>query len=256
MKQNPLSEIYESKVLTSEALPSNKVKGEKELDDKIDAKKARTVAGQGPEACKKDLDTPKEMHGTEVHEPVVLKDSMENKTYEGAFEKLFKATINEEMMDEPSVEMDVTVPTSDEEMVDELEGTSDEVADLVTDLQDLMSSLQSILDKVSGENAGSENENEMEDEMGNEESFEDEVEDEEPFREAVDLKPLGDKGKVLMSKNNKVGGHPKVHGGKAHGGDIGCDPKLKPAKSFDKHLQNTKGKPEVKSTIKKGEFFK
>jgi len=81
MKQNPLSEIYESRVLTSEALPSNKVKGEKELDDKIDAKKARTVAGQGPEACKKDLDTPKEMHGTEVHEPTVLKDSMENKTY-------------------------------------------------------------------------------------------------------------------------------------------------------------------------------
>ena len=157
-------------------------------------------------------------------------------------------------MDEPSVEMDVTVPTSDEEMVDELEGTSDEVADLVTDLQDLMSSLQSILDKVSGENADSENE--MEDEMGNEESFEDEVEDEEPFREAVELKPLGDKGKALMSKNNKVGGNPKAHSGKAHGGNIESDPKLKPAKSFDKTLQNPKGKPEVKSTIKKGEFFK
>jgi hypothetical protein len=253
MKKNPLSEIYESKVLTSEAVPSNKVKGEKELDAKIEANaKATTVKGQGPEACAKDLDDPKEMHGTEVHDPQVLKDSMETKSYEGSFERLFKATINEEeMMDEPSMEMDVTVPTSDEEMVDELQGDSDEVADLVSDLQDLMSRLQTILDKVGGEAEASSDEVEVE--LGGE----DEVEaEEEPFEEAVDLKPLGDKGKVLMGKNNKVGGHPKAHGGKAHGGDVDSDPKLKPAKSFDKALQSPKGKPEVKSTVKKGDFFK
>jgi hypothetical protein len=254
MKKNPLSEIYESKVLTSEAVPSNKVKGEKELDAKIDAKKATTVKGQGPEACAKDLDTPKEMHGTEVHDPQVLKDSMETKSYEGSFERLFKATINEEMMDEPSMEMDVTVPTSDEEMVDELEGESDEVADLVSDLQDLMSRLQSILDKVGNEEErGEDSSDEIEAELGGEEEVEAE---EEPFEEAVDLKPLGDKGKVLMGKNNKVGGHPKVHGGKAHDGDVDSDPKLKPAKAHDKALQNPKGKPEVKSTVKKGDFFK
>ncbi len=255
MKKNPLSEIYESKVLTSEAVPSNKVKGEKELDAKIEANtKATTVKGQGPEACEKDLDTPKEMHGTEVHDPQVLKDSMETKSYEGSFEKLFKATINEEMMDEPSMEMDVTVPTSDDEMVDELEGESDEVADLVSDLQDLMSRLQSILDKVGNEEGrGEDSSDEIEAELGGE----DEVEaEEEPFEEAVDLKPLGDKGKALMGKNNKVGGHPKAHGGKAHGGDVDSDPKLKPAKSFDKALQSPKGKPEVKSTVKKGDFFK
>jgi hypothetical protein len=255
MKKNPLSEIYESKVLTSEAVPSNKVKGEKELDAKIEANtKAQTVKGQGPEACAKDLDSPKELKGTEVHDPQVLKDSMETeetKSYEGSFEKLFKATINEEMMDEPSMEMDVTVPTSDEEMVDELEGKADEVADLVSDLQDLMSRLQSILDKVGGEAEVSSDE--IETELGGE----DEVEaEEEPFEEAVDLKPLGDKGKVLMGKNNKVGGHPKAHGGKAHGGDVDSDPKLKPAKSYDKALQSPKGKPEVKSTVKKGDFFK
>jgi len=62
MKQNPLSEIYESKVLTSEAVPSNKVKGDKELDDMMNAKKARLVSGQGSEACKKDIHAPKEMH--------------------------------------------------------------------------------------------------------------------------------------------------------------------------------------------------
>jgi hypothetical protein len=257
MKKNPLSEIYESKVLTSEAVPSNKVKGDKELDAKIEANaKATTVKGQGPEACAKDLDAPKEMHGTEVHEPQVLKDSMdteETKSYEGAFEKLFKATINEEeMMDDPSMEMDVTVPTSDEEMADEIEGTNDEVSDLVSDLKDLMSKLQSILDKV-GEEAGSEVADEVETELGGEEEVDAE---EEPFEEAVDLKPLGDKGKVLMGKNNKVGGHPKVHGGKAHGGDVDADPKLKPAKAHDKALQSPKGKPEVKSTVKKGDFFK
>jgi hypothetical protein len=262
MKKNPLSEIYESKVLTSEAVPSNKVKGEKELDAKIEANaKAQTVKGQGPEACEKDLDTPEEhteySDGTKDAKsaPSVLKDSMEaeeTKSYEGAFEKLFKATINEEeMMDEPSMEMDVTVPTSDEEMVDELQGDSDEVADLVSDLKNLMTSLQSILDKVSGEAEASSDEVEVE--LGGE----DEVEaEEEPFEEAVDLKPLGDKGKVLMGKNNKVGGHPKAHGGKAHGGDVDSDPKLKPAKSFDKALQSPKGKPEVKSTVKKGDFFK
>jgi len=266
MKKNPLEEIYASKVLVSESIPSNKVKGEKELDAKIDAKKATTVAGQGPEACKKDLDTPKEMHGTEVHEPKVLKDSVEEapkKSFEGSFEKLFKATINEQFpgqdeMSSPEMEMEVEVPTSNDDMMDELEGEADEVSDLVSDLKDLMSKLQSILDKVSEEAGGEESNDEVEAEFGDEESAEQEVEaeDEEPVKEATELKPLGDKSKVLQNKNNKVGGAPKVHGGKAHGGNIESDPKLKPAKSFDKTLQNVKGKPEVKSTIKKGDFFK
>ena len=72
--------------------------------------------------------------------------------------------------------------------------------------------------------------------------------------EATELKPLGDKSKVLQNKNNKAGSV-KPHGGKAHGGDVDSDPKLKPAKSFDKSLQNPKGKAEV-GNVKKGEFFK
>jgi hypothetical protein len=266
MKKNPLEEIYTSKVLVSESVPSNKVKGEKELDAKIDAKKAKPVAGQGPEAAKKDLDSPEEMHGTEVHQPKVLKDSVEEapkKSFEGSFEKLFKATINEQFpgqdeMSSPEMEMEVEVPTSNDEMMDELEGEADEVSDLVSDLKDLMSKLQSILDKVSEETGEESAEDEVEAEFGDEESAEDEVEaeNEEPVKEATELKPLGDKSKVLQNKNNKIGGALKVHGGKAHGGDVESDPELKPAKSFDKALQNPKGKPEVKSTIKKGEFFK
>jgi hypothetical protein len=268
MKKNPLEEIYESKVLTSEAVPSNKVKGEKELDSMINAKKAQPVSGQGPDKVK-DVEKPEEAEGTDVKagEPKVLKDSVEEapkKSFEGSFEKLFKATINEQFPGEEvgAVEMDVDVPTSNDEMVDELEGEADEVSDLVSDLKDLMSKLQSILDKVTEEAGSEEKEDEAEAEFGDEESAEEEVESEEkeeeekPMGEATELKPLGDKSKVLQNKNNKVGGNPKVHGGKAHGGDVESDPELKPAKSFDKALQNPKGKPEVKSTIKKGDFFK
>jgi hypothetical protein len=269
MKKNPLSEIYESKVLTSEAVPSNKVKGDKELDAKIEANaKAATVKGQGPEACAKDLDTPEEhteySDGTKDTKsaPSVLKDSMETeetKSYEGAFEKLFKATINEEeMMDDPSMEMDVTVPTSDEEMVDELEGESDEVADLVSDLKNLMTSLQSILDKVSGEAEASSDEVEVE--LGGE----DEVEaEEEPFEEAVEAEVKGHAlhnlkaGTELMHPSKKeVKGAVKVTKGTADGGKLKNEPEPKAAKSFDKALQSPKSKPEVKSTVKKGDFFK
>jgi hypothetical protein len=265
MKKNPLEEIYTSKVLVSESVPSNKVKGEKELDAKIDAKKAQPVSNQGPESVK-GVKKPEEAEGTDVKAatPAVLKDSIEEapkKSFEGSFEKLFKATINEQFPGEEemgALEMDVEVPTSNDEMMDELEGEADEVTDLVSDLKDLMSKLQTILDKVTEESGSEEQEGEVEAEFSDEESAEQEVEDEdsEPVKEATELKPLGDKSKVLQNKNNKVGGNPKVHGGKAHGGDIESDPELKPAKSFDKTLQNVKGKPEVKSTVKKGEFFK
>jgi hypothetical protein len=259
MKKNPLEEIYASKVLVSESVPSNKVKDAKSLESEMDLKKGTTVAGQGPEAAKKGLVAPKEAHGTEVHTPQVLKDSMETeepkKAFEGSFEKLFKATISENMMDDNAMEMEVTVPTSDEEMADEIEDTTDEVTDLVGDLKEVMGKLQSILDKIGEETAGGE-ESEMEAEMGGEEAEGEESSEEEPFKEAVELKPLGDKGKALMGKNNKVGGNIKVHGGKADAGDVESDPELKPAKAHDKALQSPKGKPEVKSTVKKGEFFK
>lgn len=260
MKKNPLEEIYESKVLVSESVPSDKVKGDKELDAKIDAKKAHLVPGQGPEKAK-DVKKPEEAEGTDVKagEPKVLKDSVEEKpkrAFEGTFEKLFKATINEQFPGEGevgSIEMDVEIPTSDEEMVDELQDEKDEVSDLVSDLKSVMDHLQNILDKISDETSGSEESSEVEAEFGDEEV---EAEEENPVKEATELKPLGDKGKVLMGKSNQVKGAVKVSSGKAHTGEVESDPELKPAKAHDKSLQNPKGKPEVKSTVKKGEFFK
>lgn len=264
MKKNPLEEIYESKVLASEAVPSNKVKGEKELDVMIHGKKAQLVAGQGAEKVK-EVEKPEELEGTEVYsgKAAVLKDSVEEapkKSFEGSFEKLFKATINEEMDEQPEmgIEMDVEVPTSNEDMMDELEGEKDEVSDLVSDLKSVMDHLQSILNKISEETGDKEESSEEEAEFGNEEEADDveEVEtEEEAVKEATELKPVGKAGHSLMGKDNKAGSV-KPHGGKAHGGDVESDPELKPAKSFDKSLQSPKTKPEVKSTVKKGEFFK
>lgn len=258
MKKNPLEEIYASKVLVSEA-KDNVVAGEKELDSKIG--KAPLVSG-GTEKVKKDLEHPEEAEGTKVlnGEPKVLKDSMEKptKSFEGSFEKLFKATINEDMMgNEPVVDMEVEVPTSNEEMVDELEGEKDEVSDLVSDLKSVMDHLQNILDKISEESGSEEGEEEAEFGDEGEEASEESETEEEAVKEATELKPVGKAGHDLMSKaKGEVKGAVKVHGGKAQGGDVESDPELKPAKSFDKALQNPKGKPEVHSTVKKGEFFK
>lgn len=259
MKKNPLEEIYSSQVLLNEesSKTTNVVvpAGHQEI---AKSGKVGLVAGGATEKVKKDVEDPEEMEGTKVltGEPKVLKDSMEKptKSFEGSFEKLFKATINEEMGEMPEMEMEVEVPTSSEDMVDELEGDKDEVSDLVSDLKSVMDHLKNILDKISEE--GNSEEGEEESEFGNEgeEASEETETEEEAVKEATELKPVGKAGHNLMSKANKVGSI-KSHGGKAHGGDVESDPELKPAKSFDKSLQSTK-KFDVKSTVKKGEFFK
>lgn len=261
MKKNPLSDIYENKVLLNEE-KDNVVQDAKKLDAMIDAKKAQPVAGQGAEKVK-DLEEPEELKkysdGSKA-KAETLKDSVEapKAAFEGSFEKLFKATINEEMMDDESaMEMEVEVPTSNEEMVDELEDKEDEVSDLVSDLKSVMDHLQSILDKISNE-VESKEENEEEAEFGEEEENE-----EEKVEEAVEAEDHGHalvnakSGKGLMDKKSgEVKGAVKVHGGKAEGGTVESDPELKPAKPYDKALQNPKAKSEVKSTVKVGEFFK
>ena len=74
------------------------------------------------------------------------------------------------------------------------------------------------------------------------------------MKESVDKpKALGDKKKKLMAKSNKVGRlHPK--GGKAHTGKVSSSPE--PKALGDKKGSLQKGKPEVKSTVKKGDFIK
>lgn len=261
MKKNPLEEIYSSQVLLNEesSKTTNVVvpAGHQEI---AKSGKVGLVAGGATEKVKKDVEDPEEMKGTKVltGEPKKLNDSMEKptKSFEGSFEKLFKATINEEMGEMPEMEMEVEVPTSNEDMVDELEGDKDEVSDLVSDLKSVMDHLQNILDKISEE--GNSEEGEEESEFGNEgeEASEETETEEEAVKEATELKPVGKAGHDLMSKaKGQVKGAVKVHGGKAQGGDVESDPELKPAKPFNKALQSPRGKAEV-GNVKKGEFFK
>jgi hypothetical protein len=265
MKKNPLSEIYESKILTSEAVPSDKVKSPKDLDIESNVK-AETIKGQGPEGCKSSVDTPEEdKENSQTKNMKVENQNIEGTeapSYEGAFEKLFKKTLTEEFNDiATDMAADVEVPTSDEEMADELESDTDEVSDLVSDLKSVMDHLQNILDKISEEtNSEEDNKEEGSEESESEESKE---KDYSEFEESVDAKELGHPlhnlkaGTDLTSKaKGEVKGAVKTSKGKADGGDVESDPDVKPAKAHDKACQNPKGKPEVKSTVKKGEFFK
>jgi len=250
MSKNPLSDIYANKVLLNEDKDNVVVPaGQQEI---AKGGKVGLAKDHGLEKVK-DVEDPEEAEGTKIltGEPKKLNDSMQapTKSFEGSFERLFKATINEEMGETPEMEMEVEIPTSDEDMVDELEGSKDEVSDLVSDLKAVMDHLQGILDKVSGESEseGSEEEAEFGDESSETE--------EEAVGEAVELKAVPDSaGKKLMSKGNKVGSL-KARGGKVSSGELEIVPDLKPAKSFDKSLQSTKNH-EVKSSIQKGDFFK
>ena len=174
MKNNHLSDIYSQKVLLNEE-KSPVVKGAKELESKIG--KAGLVGNQGPEKSKKGLETPEENKKySDGAKAKTMKESA--KSYEGAFEKLFKATITEQEMDEPGVEMEVEVPTEPEGMVDEIE--SEESGDLVSELRDIVDRLQEVLANLSDEDS---DENELENESGESEEGENE---EEPYEESDD----------------------------------------------------------------------
>lgn len=207
-----------------------------------------------------------EMEDTEVDPTKDEEEEKEEKVKKesftmSAFETLFKKTLNEELEEEMAVtpEMeagDETLDLEDEpEMEDEMEETEEEEGDLLSDLKDLQDKLTSILAKL--EDAGEEDMEEG-DEDYSEEDFDEEFSDEEgeetSMKESMDKpKALGDKKKKLMAKANKVGRlHPK--GGKAHTGKVASSPEPKALGDKKAHLQ--KGKPEVKSTVKKGEFIK
>jgi hypothetical protein len=272
MKKNPLSDIYTNNVLLREG-KDNVVANSKELDSKIDAKKAHLVKDQGVAKSKKNVEDPEELKkysngekAKEVKENVNMSNEPK-KAFEGSFEKLFKATINEEVNEELGDEElglgEVDVPTTDDGMIDELEGEKDEVSDLASDLKSVIDHLSSILDKLSGgrdqseEDEGSEEGHEAEEEEGKgseEEPFEEAVEADVEGHALVDAKKL-EKGFVGPKGKYEVKGAVKVSKGKANGSTTGPDEDLKPAKSFDKALQNTK-KQEAKSTVKVGDFFK
>lgn len=210
--------------------------------------------------------------------PENLKYNKQQENYTmSAFETLFKKTLIEELepeaqehediSSEPAGDEDLSAEpsedTSDEELHDEEESHEETEADLISDLRDLQTKLNSILTKLEGLESeegeeGEEGEEEYSDEDFNEEfDNNEESEESEPVvaKESIDKpKPFSDsKGKQLLSKKNKVGKiNPK--GGKVHSGKFKSEPNPKAVSS--KVANMTKGKPEVSSTVKKGDFIK
>lgn len=253
--KNQLSEIYSQKILLNEE-KSSVVKTSKELDSKIG--KAPLIKGQGAEKTKKDVETPNEdkKHSDGSKAKDMTKESV--KPYEGAFEKLFKATINEQEMEDQEMEMDVEIPTSGEEMADEL-GGEDESSDLVSDLREVMDRLQNILSKLSEDEGEEENETEVEeseDMESNEES------EEEPYEESVSMEDKGHAlhgmkaGTDLMSKGKyQVSSKLKTSKGAAYKGELKDSPEPKELGDKKGSLMGKKAMS-VNSSVKTGDFFK
>ena len=174
-----------------------------------------------------------------------------------AFETLFKKTLTEEIDEVPAPEMEsdeelnLDTEEGEEDMEEELE---EEEGDLVSDLRELQDKLSAILAKL--EDVAEDESEDEESEEYTEEEFDSEFGDEEEaMKESID-KPKalnGSKGKALMGKKNKVG-RLSAKGGKANGGSLKHEPK--PKALGDKKGALQKGKPEVRSSVKKGDFIK
>ncbi len=217
------------------------VKGDKELESKIG--KAGLVKGQGPDKIK-DLDDPDE--DKKYSDGAQAKDmAKESSSYEGAFERLFKATINEDEETQETEEVEETdseqMPISGEEMADEIEDTEEQETNLISDLQNVMSQLQDILSKLSDEEPDEEVEEELE-----ENTDEDSEELEEPYEESVDLSQ-----KSQMKVAGKI--HPSK--GVAHKGSFKPSPHPKLHKNKGEYLKS-KAAMKVKSSVTPGDFFK
>ena len=224
-----------------------------------------SAAAKSPKPTEK-----KEMKGTNVNPKSNSEENEEDEEKEetkkskvkeesfamSSFETLFKNTLQEEMM--PEDDFASTEETGDEDLnIEDEETETEDEGDLLSDLKDLQDKLTSILAKL--EDSAGEDTEESED--YSEEDFDAEFDEEDtedtenPVKESVDKPKVlnTSKGKTLMSKKNKVGKvNPK--GGKAHTGKVTDSPQPKALGDRKGSLQ--KGRPEVKSSIKKGDFIK
>ena len=267
---NPLSDLYSEVLLNEAKKQSSSLVGKKNLkldplpDQDIDIEPL--AKGRGTERVSKSskLKTPAEnakFSALKRKTGKSLKMENTNNKYEGAFEKLFKSTLNEEFGDE-AAEHEVEdhadeIPTSDEDMGDELGAHEDEADDLVSDIKSVIDSLNSILDKLS----------EHEKEEGHDMESEEGGEEEEPFEESLATDEAEEEGHALVdaAKLSKglVGpkgkfntGGVKTTTGKAVNGTIKIKPDTTELPAIDKGLQNTKKFNPKTSGIKIGDFFK
>lgn len=250
-------------------LPKSKA-GKGAVSQNLDNKPAKAMKAGANMPC---TQAPKKEDDGEESEK---KQKNEGFMITNAFETLYKKTLAEELdleeTDEESGDDFVADEFEDEEALDtDLEAgedeTDDESSDLVQDLNALRDQIDAILAKIEGDLGEGEDDltgEDFEDEDFSDEDFsqefgddEENLEDEEsPVKESANPKQLAaSKGKKLMSKSNKVG-NIKPKGKKAHTGKAKHEVKPKALGNKGKSLQNPKGKPEVKSTVKKGDFIK
>ena len=221
------------------------------------AKETKVEEGEEMEDTEVDPTEEEDEEETENKKPFKKEMKQENFTM-SAFETLFKKTLTEEIDEVPAPEMesDEELNLDTEEGEEEMEEEMEEEGDLVSDLRDLQDKLSAILAKLEDV---AEDESEEEGEEYTEEEFDsefgDEEEGEEAMKESMD-KPKAlnsSKGKALMGKKNKVG-RLSAKGGKANSGSLKHEPK--PKALGDKKSALQKGKPEVRSSVKKGDFIK
>ncbi len=224
---------------------------------------AKDTKAEAPKEVKEDEAEPKSDEDEKEDDKKQKNESIEEPM--SAFEALFKKTVTEELEDEmvadDSVVSEEPMAIEDESEAEESEEEGEEEEDLISDLKDLQDKLASILSKLEDSVEDSEEESMEGEEDYSEEDFDNEFQSEEledeTVKEAVEKpKALSDAhGKKLISKKNKIGKvNPK--GGKAHIGSVDDEPKPKVLGDKKKALQKVHGKPEPKSTVKKGDFFK
>ena len=268
---NPLSDLYSEVLLNEAKKQGSSLVGKKNLkvdplpDQDIDVEPLAKGRGTDRVTKSSKLKTPAEnakFSALKKRTGKSLKMENTNNKYEGAFEKLFKSTLNEEFGADEAAEHEVEdhadeMPTSDEDMSDELGAHEDEADDLVSDIKSVIDSLNSILDKLSEHEKEEGHDMEAEEEGGEEEPFEESLATDEAEEEGHALVDAAKLSKGLVGPKGKFNtGGVKTSTGKAVNGTIKIAPDTKELPATDKGLQNTKKFGVKSSNIKVGDFFK
>ena len=254
-----LTNVYEDILLSESKKRGEAAKKVSHSKDNVVAKKFdigngkdKKLVGDGPSKAK--------LRHKPTDKKTITTDSY------NSFEALFRSTLLEDEELEgakaaSNVNMDFQVPTSNDEMTDEIENTEDEVSDLVSDLKNVVGMLNDILSKIDDAQETEEGEEEAETEEESENETEGEIENENEVKESVE-----DHGVPLKSMKSGTGFNTKqkyvVKSNLKPKSALGqfikrkAEPELKKVNVSHTELQNTKNQKVKTSDIKPGEFFK
>lgn len=263
MNKNPnLTDIYNDVLLTEGKKRGETLKKVQYTKDNVVAKKQdigngkeKKLVGDGPTKAK--------LRHKPMDKKTLTTDSLHSF---GSFEALFKATLLEDqelegVKQQPTdnTSIDFEVPTSSEEMADEIEDTEDEVTDLVSDLRDVVAKLNDILEKIDAAQGEGEEES-PEEETSEEEAPEEEAPEEKGVKESVE-----DHGTPLVNMRSGTGFNTKqkyvvkttLKPKRAMGQFVKrkAEPELKKLTVSNKDLCNTKTQKVKTSNLTPGDLF-